>query len=187
MGKSIAILPSAIMVETATGMTNLGLIFYMRDIHGLAPGVVGWFAATWLICYVAGCLALRSIIGRIAPRNCMIASTAGMGVCVLAILHSPFIPRSFFLFGVYGLALSLFWPPLMGWISACREGKELGRAMSRLTIVGTMGILLGPFLAGILSEVDPALPVICAIALYFFTALLISAASLLLPSIRKDH
>jgi len=174
------------MVETAIGMTNLGFIFYMRDVHGLAPGVVGWFAATWLICYVGGCLLLRLVIGRLKPRYCMLASTASMAALVLAVLLSPNIPLSFFLYGAYGLALSLFWPPLMGWISFGMEGRELGRAMARLTIVGTVGIVLGPFLAGILSEVAPALPVICAVILYSLTMVLISGASLFLPRIRGD-
>ena len=79
IGKTAVILPAAFLTETGLGMLTVGMVFYMREVFFLSPGLVGWIAATWQSCYVLGCLTMRPAFESLRPRYSMIFSTAGMG------------------------------------------------------------------------------------------------------------
>ena len=187
IGKTAVILPAGFLTEAGLGMLILGMVFYMREVFLLAPGQVGWIAATWQGCYVLGCLTMRPAFERLRPRYSMIFSSAGMGVAVTAILLSRSVTATFVFYGLFGFCLSFFWPPLMSWLSLGIEGKHLGRAMSRLTFVGNMGIIISPLVAGALSELSPRYPLYGATAVFLTNCLLLIGAALALPRIRSDN
>jgi len=174
------------MTEAGLGMLILGMVFYMREVFLLSPGQVGWIAATWQGCYVLGCLTMRPVFERLLPRYSMIFSCAGMATAVTAILLSRSVAAAFVFYGLFGFCLSFFWPPLMSWLSLGIEGKQLGRAMSRLTFIGNMGIIVSPLVAGALSELSPRYPLYGAIAVFLIDCLLLIGAALALPRIRSD-
>jgi len=186
IGKTAVILPAGFMTEAGLGMLILGMVFYMREVFLLSPGQVGWIAATWQGCYVLGCLTMRPVFERLLPRYSMIFSCAGMATAVTAILLSRSVAAAFVFYGLFGFCLSFFWPPLMSWLSLGIEGKQLGRAMSRLTFIGNMGIIVSPLVAGALSELSPRYPLYGAIAVFLIDCLLLIGAALALPRIRSD-
>lgn len=187
IGKTAVILPAAFVSETGLGMLTLGMIFYMREVFALAPGLVGWIAAAWQACYVAGCLTMRPAFESLRPRYSMIMSTAGMSLAVPAILISRSVTAVFLFYGLFGFCLSFFWPPLMIWHSFGIEGKKLGRAMSRLTLTVSVGVIIGPFLAGTLSTLSPRYPLYASAALFAANFLFLVGAALALPRIRTDR
>jgi MFS family permease len=187
IGKTAVILPAGFLTEIGLGMLTLGMVFYMREEFLLSPGLVGWNAATWQCCYVLGCLTMRPAFERLLPRYSMIFSTAGMSVAVTAILLSRSVTSVFILYGLFGFCLSFFWPPLMSWLSLGIEGRQLGRAMSRLTLVGNVAIIISPFLAGALSTLSPRYPLYGSVFVYLVTCLLLVGAALALPRIRSDR
>jgi predicted MFS family arabinose efflux permease len=186
VGKTAVILPAAFLTDTGVGMLTLGIVFYTREVFLLPPGAVGWLAATWQSCYVLGCLTMRPAFERLLPRYSMICSTSGLAVTVAGILLSSSVVPIFLCYGLFGLSLSFFWPPLMSWLSLGIEGKRLGRAMSRLTLAGSAGIIISPFLAGTLSSVSPRSPLFGAAGIFAGNSLLLAAAALALPKIRSD-
>jgi len=129
---------------------------------------------------------MRPAFESLRPRYSMIFSTAGMGVAVAAILLSRSVVATFLFYGLFGFCLSFFWPPLMSWLSLGIEGKQLGRAMSRLTLTGSAGIIISPFLAGALSSLSPRYPLFAAVGLFTANCLLLTGATLVLPQIRSD-
>ncbi len=187
IGKTAVILPAAFLTETAVGMFTLGMVFYMREVFLLSPGLVGWTAAAWQSCYVLGCLTMRPAFESLLPRYSMIFSTAGMGAAVTAILLSQSVTATIVFYGLFGFCLSFFWPPLMSWLSLGIEGKQLGQAMTRLTFTGNMGIIISPFVAGALSELSPRYPLYAAAAVFIANCLLLIGAVLTLPRIRSDQ
>jgi len=186
IGKTGVILPAGFLTESGLGMLTLGMVFYMREVFLVSPGLVGWTAATWQGCYVLGCLTMRPAFERLLPRYSMIFSSAGMGMAVAAILLSRSVAAIFLYYGLFGFCLSFFWPPLLSWLSLGIEGKQLGRAMSRLTFVGNIGIIISPFIAGALSSLAPRYPLYGAGALFAANCLLLIGAALALPRIRSD-
>jgi len=179
-GQTAVAIPAALLAETGLGMLNLGLIFYMREVFRLAPGQVGWLAATWETCYVCGCLTMRPIFERLRPRSALILAMTGMSGSVLAILVSRTVFLCYILYGFFGFSLSFFWAPLMSWVSSASEGRELGRAISRLTLASSAGIIASPFLAGLLSSLAPAYPLYAAL-LVFSSILTLLVGSSLIP------
>jgi MFS family permease len=186
VGKTAVVLPAAFLTETGVGMLNLGMVFYMREVFLLPPGAVGWLAATWQSCYVLGCLTMRPAFETLLPRYSMICSTTGLAAAVAGILLSSSVAPIFLCYGLFGFSLSFFWPPLMSWLSLGIEGKRLGRAMSRLTLAGSAGIIVSPFLAGTLSSVCPRCPLLGAAGIFAGNSLLLAAAASVLPRIRSD-
>ncbi|UCF98058.1 MAG: MFS transporter [Spirochaetaceae bacterium] len=186
IGKTAVILPAAFLTEMGLGLITLGMIFYMREVFLVPPALVGWIAATWQSCYVLGCLTMRPAFESLLPRYSMIFSTAGMGAAVGAILLSKSVVATFVFYGLFGFCLSFFWPPLMSWLSFGFEGKHLGQTMSRLTLTGSAGIVISPFLAGALSSLSPRYPLFAAAGLFAANSLLLTLAALVLPKIRAD-
>ena len=113
IGKTGVILPAGFLTESGLGMLTLGMVFYMREVFLVSPGLVGWTAATWQGCYVLGCLTMRPAFERLLPRYSMIFSSAGMGAAVAAILVSRSVAAIFLFYGLFGFCLSFFWPPLL--------------------------------------------------------------------------
>jgi len=187
IGKTAVILPAAFLTESALGVLTLGMVFYTREVYLLAPGTVGWVAATWQSCYALGCLLMRPAFESLRPRYSMIASTVGMSLAVAAILLCHSVALTFVFYGLFGFCLSFFWPPLMSWMSLEIEGKSLGRAMSRLTLSGNAGIIISPFVAGALSTLSPRYPLYAAVLILLINTILLTAAALLLPKIRSDQ
>jgi MFS family permease len=186
IGKTAVILPAAFLTEVGLGLLTLGMVFYLREVFLLLPGSVGWIAATWQGCYVLGCLTMRPAFERLLPRFSMIFSTAGIGVAVTAILISRSAAAVVVFYGLFGFCMAFFWPPLMSWLSFGVEGRQLGHAMTRLTFVGNMGIIISPFIAGALSELSPRYPLYGAAAVFIANCLLVIGAALALPRIRSD-
>jgi predicted MFS family arabinose efflux permease len=186
IGKTTVILPAAFLTETGLGLTTLGMIFYMREVFLLPPGLVGWIAATWQACYVLGCLSMRPVFESLLPRYSMIFSTVGMGAALAAILLSRSVVAAFAFYGLFGFCLSFFWPPLMSWLSFGFEGKHLGQAMARVTLTGSTGNVISPFLAGTLSSLSPRFPLFGAAGLLAANSFFLILAALVLPKIRAD-
>ncbi|MBN1837548.1 MAG: MFS transporter [Spirochaetales bacterium] len=186
IGKTTVILPAAFASEAALGLVTLGMIFYTREVFHVPPSLVGWMTATWQGCYVTGCLTMGPVGERLPPRYSMILSTGGMCLSILGILISRSVAALFVFYGLFGLFLSLFWPPLMSWLSADTEGPRLGRMMSRLTLAGSTGNVISPFVAGALSALSPRYPLYVAAGMFGANCLFLAGAALALPRIRRD-
>jgi MFS family permease len=187
IGKSAVILPAAFATEASVGLLTLGMIFYTREVFGISPSLVGWIAATWQACYVAGCLTMGPVGERLRPRHSLILSTGGMVLAILGILLSRSVALLFVFYGLFGLCMALFWPPLMSWLSADFEGAPLGRMMSRLTLAGSAANVISPFVAGSLSALSSRYPLYAAAGLLGANCLFLGGAAVALPRIRGDR
>ncbi len=187
IGKTAVIFPSTFLVAIGTGMLNLGIIFYMREVYHALPGLIGWLMACNISFYILGCLLIRPLFEHLRPRYLLIIATSCMAAFSLLIYLCHSVPLTFILYGFYGLSASFFWPPIMGWLSQKIEGAELNRVMSRFNLSWSLGIVISPILAGFFSERSPELPILGVIILFICTSLLITGAALALPKIRKDN
>ena len=187
IGRSGIIMPAAFLVATAMGLVVLGLIFYTREVFHASPTAIGLLAGSWTLPYVFGCLVLRPAFSKVLPRYLIVGSNVGMFLCVFGIQVVPRLEWLFLLNAVYGLSISTFWPPLMGWLSADVEGKDLGRAVNRFNASWCTGTVISPYLCGWLSEKNPTWPLALACLLFVLTALFVFAAGRFLPRIREDR
>ncbi|HUZ17857.1 MAG TPA: MFS transporter [Spirochaetia bacterium] len=186
IGKQWIILPSAFFVAAACGMSAIGLLFYVRDVFGSPPAIVSVFAAVWTATYAASCLALRPISARLLPRHSLMIATGGTALSLLGILAAHSLAAAFLFYGLFGIALSFFWPPIMGWLSVGLEESALSRVIGRYNLAWSTGSIISPLLGGILYEQSRTLPLYVAFFLLAGTALFIIAASRFLPKIKGD-
>jgi len=187
LGKSFIILPSAFMVATGISVLKLGIIFYIMEVFNATPSQIGYFTGLWSLSYVIGCIFVRPLFNNILPRFLMIGSSLLMCLFVLLILFTKVFEVAFIYYAFYGIAASFFWPPIIGWFSQDIEGAKLGKTMSYFNFSWNAGLILGPFLAGVLSAVNSKFPLYAGCVFYFITGTLIAAASLMLPKIKLDR
>lgn len=114
-------------------------------------------------------------------------ATASTTVLLVGILLSRSLVLVFVLYGLFGLSLSLFWPPLMGWLSFGKEDRTLNTALGRFNISWSGGNIIAPFWAGYLLRRGITLPFKTAVLIMTVICLSVLAASLLVPGIRQDR
>lgn len=186
IGKTAVIYPAALLVATGMGTVILGIIFYASDVFSATPRQVGCLSATWSFCYIVGCLVFRPVSGRMLPRHSVLLATTLMSLCLQGVLFAESLTCVFVFYGLFGLSVSFFWPPLMGWLSVNKEGNTLNRAIGRFNISWSSGTVIGPILGGRLSEMDPGLPLRFGLLVFLGTALLLVGAILALSSLGQD-
>ncbi|MBI3986516.1 MAG: MFS transporter, partial [Lentisphaerae bacterium] len=152
-----------------------------------APWQIGALAATWSVFYITGCLVIRPLFKRMLPRYSIIFSILSMSVLSLGMGLSPSLLMLFPLHALYGLAMSMFWPPLVGWLSTDTEGARLGRVVNLFNLGWCTGGIVSPPICGWLSQVGPRLPLLVGSGLYLLTAVFIAGAIAVLPKVRADR
>jgi len=187
IGKSALILPISLLFSIALGMTTFSMIFYARDVFQASAALIGWLAALPYLCYFAGCFLLQPLFRVLLPRHSLIIATVSSAVLLVGMLLSPSLVLVFVLYGLYGLSLSLFWPPLMGWLSFGKEEQALNTALGRFNLSWSTGNIIAPFWAGYLLQQGITVPFKIAVLLMTAVCLFVLAASLFIPEIHRDR
>jgi len=186
IGKTAVLFPSAFFTAVGMGVVSLGIIFYIREIFFATASQVGYFTALWSLCYIIGCIIIQPLFNRVLPRYLLIGASFLMFLCVSCILFTEKFLFAYLFYGLFGLATSFFWTPLMGWLSHDIEGVELGKIMSRFNFSWSAGIIISSPLAGVLSDIAPEIPIYSGGFLFLLTCFLITGASFKLSKIRSD-
>lgn len=187
IGKSFIIFPSVFLVAAGITTIELGIIFYLKEIYGATPSHIGYFTALWSFWYIIGCIFIRPLFNKVLPRYLLIGSSFFMSFFVLSILFTKAFAFAFLYYDLYGIAMSFFWPPILGWLSQDIEGTRLGKSMGYFNLSWSAGLIIGPFLAGILSAISVEIPIYAGSFLFLLTGFLIVVGSFLLPKIRSDR
>lgn len=187
IGKTAVIYPAAFLVSLAVGQLALGLVLYAKVTFAASSIQVGLLAGIWSLTYLAGCLFVRPLFYRTLPRYLIMGSTALMGLLVLGMVAATAFIQLFWAYALFGLALALFWPSIMGWLSSDSEGARLGRVISRYNLAWCSAAAFSPFLCGWLFEHRPTYPLILAAGLLLVVCTLVAGASLALPRVRGDR
>jgi len=138
------------------------------------PDLVSLIGAAGTATYALACWLLRPVLNRVNPRVSTVISTLSQAALVAAMGQVGSLYTLIILAAGTGLAMSFFWPPLMGWLSSDVEGRALNRRLGRFNLMWSTGLLLGPFPSAALFELANWLPFAVA------AGVLILVASLLL-------
>ena len=171
--------------QASISMLNLALVFFVRYTLQASPSLVGIFASTASVTYCISLLGLKRFRSQIKPLHAVIGSTTVLAVIPVIIVLTRQLPLAFMLYGLYGVGMSVFWPPVMGWLSRGREQHDLGRRMGQFNVSWSIGMILGPYAAGLLSELAPRFALLSAAGLALVITLLTAYSALVLPDIRK--
>jgi MFS family permease len=185
--KAALILPVTLLFYTALIVTTFSMIFYARDLFQASVSLIGWLAAVPHLCYFSGCFALRPLYRLLLPRYSLILATAAAAVLLVGMLLVRSLPLLFLLYGLFGFSLSLFWPPLMGWLSYGKEERALNTTLGRFNLSWSGGNIIAPFLAGFLLQQGISVPFRAAALIMTAICLIVLTVSLIVPGIRQDR
>jgi MFS family permease len=131
---------------------NLALIFYVKQRFLLEPKAIGLLTSLCPVSYFTGLLLFRRLSSRMRPPLTILTASSGMALSGILILAVDTVAPVFILYTLYGLSMALYWPPIMGWLSRGTEGRGLGGRVARFNVSWSSGIILGPYVAGLLAE-----------------------------------
>jgi DHA1 family multidrug resistance protein-like MFS transporter/DHA1 family quinolone resistance protein-like MFS transporter len=100
---------------------------------------------------------------------------------MLAIQFVPSLTYVFVCFAFYGVFMSMFWPPLMAWLSGEHEGRELTRRFARYNLMWSFGSIVSPYVCGELAEHSARYPMAVGTGIFFLTAAFVGGAAMVLP------
>jgi MFS family permease len=164
---------AAFMLSLAVGIVNFALIFYVQDLFAADRAAIGLISSAQTLTYFLG-LVVFLPWKRPHPRYVLWLSSWSMAGCILVYLIAPAWTVTFLFHSLFGLALSLFWPRIMGWLSWGLEGRDLGTTMGKFNLSWSSGGILAPYLGGLLVEQDRRLP-------FLASTFLLLAVGLLMP------
>ncbi len=175
------ILPSAFVNSLAIGTTSLGILFVVKDMFNAGPALVSSLGALWSAAYFVGCLTLRGLARRLRPRTTMAVMLVSSAALLGAVIAWPSLAMAYACYAAYGFVTSLYWPPLMGWLSRDYEGADLNKATSLFSFSWSVGGVFSPYIAGILSEQGKLLPLALSAGLFALNACFVIATRGIAP------
>ncbi len=182
LGNTAVIYPVVLLVSFALGLTNLGIVFFARDIFEATAVEIGWLAGTWAVAYAIGCVLLRPVLGRFPAKYLIITSSSLMFLCILAIQLVASLVAVFVFFAIYGISMSLFWSPLMAWLSDGHEGASLGHRFSRYNIMWSFGSIASPYMCGWLAERSARYPLFLGCSIFLTASIFVLVATFIFPT-----
>lgn len=181
--RAFILLPAAFTANMGIGILNFSLVFYMRDVFNSTVAEIGWFSSVWAFSYFTGCFALHKVSRKIGAHRSIAVSSLGMVFVVITMLFSDTAILMFVLYSLFGFVTALFWPPLMGWISEGLEGSGLNRMMGYFNLSWSTGLVISPYLGGLLLESNLSYPLIFTVALYGLLTIVLFVIPVLFSSI----
>jgi Arabinose efflux permease len=181
----VVILPIAFALSLAIGIVNLGMLFLAKDSYGAGPDAIGWLTAMWAFAYFVGCIIFRPLASRLSARASAALSNLIGAAALGAQFAYPCLASAFAANILFGLSNALAWPRVMAWLTSGLEGERLSRATGIYNVCWSVGGVVAPYLAGLLSERSPALPVYVGAGLCALNFVFLAFAGPLAPSPRS--
>ncbi|TVQ25160.1 MAG: MFS transporter [Spirochaetaceae bacterium] len=185
-GRMHVILPVSVLNSAAYTIIGLGLVFYMRDRLAAGAAAIGLASATFNALYFVGCFVLRPVGLRMMPRYSLVVSSAVAVALLSLLLTANSIAAVILLYGAVGFTLALFWPPIMGWLSAALDGRQLNSRISHFNLAWSAGVIVGPLAAGFLAQWRLESPLVVGSVLIAIVGGVVLLASIFLSEIRAD-
>jgi MFS family permease len=145
--------------------------------------------------YLVSCIAVGHHLDKFNSRRLVqigsgmitLSMAAILGIVLLE-MHNYNLPRPIWLITiaamVSGASTSIFWPPLMGWLSTGREGKVLNRTFGIYNMTWSAGLAISPIIGGLLVQSSIISAMIAAVASLAMTFLSVTLANP--PAARAD-
>ncbi len=170
------LLAAAFTQACCVAILATALPFFAQDLGGKGF-MVGLIGAAGTGTYALGCALMRPVADRLSPRPIATAGVLIEIIVMVAMAHIRSLAHVLVLFAAQGLAMSLFWPLVMGWICSGAEGQTLNRRLARFNLTWCTALMVGPFIGGALFELGQQLPFYAAAACLVLTVGLLAMAS----------
>jgi len=178
---------AAFLANFGIGLINFTLIFYVNSKFNAGSAIIGWMSALWAIAYLIGCLFLNRFREWLKPGRAIIFAALIMGLAVLIIPFINSLPPLIVMYMLFGLSTSLYWPPLMGWLSRGREGKKLGNSLAIFNLSWSTGVAVSPYIAGLIIRQNITLPLYISAGIYALIVAVFFIVTLFIHEFRSGN
>ena len=155
---------------------------------------LGLCASMGFASYLVGCSATGPLLDRFNPKRLAqfgsaVITISAAALFTIVLLHtrgySPPNPVMLVIITAMlsGLLTSIYWPPLMGWLSTGHEGENLNRRLGIYNVSWSAGLAVSPFLGGLLAESSLIAAIFTSVV---FAALAFVAVTLAHPPHLRD-
>ena len=155
------------------GVYMTSLPFILKNI-GAADTSMGLCLSLGFVGYLFGCLFGGTKVDKFNPKSVVLTGSGIMTVIVILLWfvlwghQQGFIGSYAFvlvaiLAASIGLTKAMFWPLMMGWISMDFEGKGLNRRLAFYNMSWSIGLIVSPYIGGILTEINDSLAILATI------------------------
>jgi len=186
--KAPSIYMAAFFMSFYGGIYIVSIPFVIAFLGGTDKDL-GLCASMGFVSYLVGCIATGSLLDRFNSRRLaqlgsgvVTISTAAMLMIVLLSIRGYNLSNPVMLVIITamlsGLLTSIYWPPIMGWLSTGQEGRDLNRRLGIYNMSWSAGLAVSPFLGGLLVESSIVMALFAAIV---FAALAFVAVTLAHP------
>ena len=135
-------------------------------------------------CYVVACRLIGPHQDKLGVKRMALLGSSLTAIFTAVLISIDSVAMMIVMVGVLGVFPSMFWPPLMSWLSAGRNGSALNKRMSKFNMHWAVGLMLGPLVGGYLLERNGASG---HVTVFVICALLASCAFVLVASARSLH
>ena len=186
--KAPSIYMAAFFMSFYGGIYIVSIPFVIASVGGTDKDL-GLCASMGFVSYLVGCIATGSLLDRFNSRRLaqlgsgvVTISTAALLMIVLLSTRGYNLSNPVMLViitaMISGLLTSIYWPPIMGWLSTGQEGRDLNRRLGIYNMSWSAGLAVSPFLGGLLVESSIVMALFAAIV---FAALAFVAVTLAHP------
>ncbi|MGI5816721.1 MAG: MFS transporter [Armatimonadota bacterium] len=159
---------AALVIDLAVAVIGLGVQLLGNHL-GASPSMLGWLGTVGALAYTIGCVFTGTLSDRFGRRLLTSASCVMCGLAWLAMTQAASPLQLLAILPFSGAAISMFWPPVQAWLSEITVGgrERLNRNIGGFNIAWTIGLMVGPVVAGVAWEYGqpvfgPTLPFLIA-------------------------
>ncbi|MDC7221929.1 MAG: MFS transporter [Spirochaetales bacterium] len=170
----------------AIGYVTLGIVYYAADRFQADSATIGILASVYTATYVIACLALNKPISRLKPYHAVLGAVSLMALTTQLMIRVQSLAGLMILFLLYGVMTGFLWPPLMGWMSRGRDGKQLNRAMTAYNFSWSTAWMISPYVTGLFYERSPKLPFHMSGLFSLAVGVIVIAYLLIIPAVKES-
>jgi len=139
-------------MDGSMAMFNFALPYYGEGL-GLNDMEVGLAKGAATLPYILVCVLAGSLSDRVARRRVALVGSLGIALWYVLMPCATGLVSLLVLCACVGATQGLYWSPLQGWIGDTHSGARLSRALMRLNLAWSSGIMLGLLAGGYLFGV----------------------------------
>lgn len=144
---------AALVMDLAVAVIGLA-VQLMGNALGASPSMLGWLGTIGALAYAIGCIFTGALSDRLGRRLLTSASCVVCGLAWLTMTQADSPWQLLAILPFSGAGISLFWPPVQAWLSEITVGgrDRLNRNIGGFNIAWTIGLMVGPVVAGVAWE-----------------------------------
>jgi len=185
--QNVVLLYAAAFFQSCGGAILFVCIPFILKRLGGSDTQLGLCLGLWFGAYLTGCLCGSVILDYFNAKHAVQFSSGVTTLVLAAVLATIVLAENGYcpvnpvlaliiLLMLGGLLTSLFWAPLMGWISTGYEGSQLNRRLGIFNIAWSFGAVVTSYLGGLLVERGSSWPLIGAIVFGILSFVAVSFA-----------